>query len=86
MNPNSKVTKIFRYMYLNRNRQVSAVELSNKMEIKLSNVWVYMKKLENRFITEKIKGRKYYQLKPKDINYIRDILVRTLGEDIEDEI
>ena len=68
MRKDTKLYKVLRYMYLNRDKKVTSKEIMESTGV--DQPIPYMNRLSNRINKETINGKNYYQMKKNEINYI----------------
>lgn len=77
MNPNTKLSKLLKYLYKNRDRKVTAREITENTGI--PSVTSYFNRVSNHVQKEMIDGKMRYWIKPYDLNYIKRKLEETYG-------
>jgi len=85
MNPNTKLIKILKLLYIHRGKKLSSVFISQKIGIENKQVTPYMNRLSQKINKERINGLNHFELKHSEEKYIKRLLESSLGREIPDE-
>jgi hypothetical protein len=74
MRKDTKLYKILKFIYLNKDRKVSSNEIADKTGIPIKQVTPYTNRLSWHVTKTKKDGLFHYQLKPYDEKHIKNML------------
>lgn len=86
MRNDTKLFKLLKYFYLNKEKKIRSKELVDATGIKLKHINTYTKRINNRINREIINGKIYYQIKPDQVNYIGKKLSEAIGDEERDKL
>jgi len=76
MKKDTKLYKILKLLYLNKDKKFTAREISDALKIEYSGIHSKCFRLLNHVNKEKIDGKVKYWIKPYEVEYIKKVLKR----------
>ena len=86
MDPNTKLTKLLKLLYRNRNKKLTAKEIYQQAGIEETQMSRYYAITSKNISRRKINGVYHYWVRPGNVEYLKRILINTFTNPVTGEM